>query len=128
MNAIFSFVVLSFLGLINAGYLVFRHYKKKSFICMSHDCTKVTESKWSKIFFIRNDILGVLFYLVMLMSIFLFIFYPSIKIYIFLVSGLAVLFSAFLVFIQMFKIKNYCFYCLISAIINIFIFVNSFLL
>ncbi|NCN98638.1 hypothetical protein GW923_00410 [Candidatus Pacearchaeota archaeon] len=60
-------MVLSFIGIINSIYLVLKHYKKKPLVCpMNHDCRVVTESKWSKIFIIRNDFLGVIFYFAML--------------------------------------------------------------
>jgi len=127
VQLIASFVILSFLGIINSLYLVLRHYKKKPLICpMNHDCSVVTESKWSRIFIIRNDALGAIFYFSMLIGIVLFASYPTIKIYLSLLSGLALLFSVFLIFIQIYKIRDYCFYCIISAVINLFIFINSF--
>ncbi|MBS3086216.1 hypothetical protein J4422_00770 [Candidatus Pacearchaeota archaeon] len=44
------------------------------------------------------------------------------------ISGLSFVFSVFLVYIQIKKIKNFCIYCLASALITIFIFVNVLLL
>ena len=127
IHLVISFIVLSFIGLIDSAYLIFKHYKKEPLVCpITHNCDVVTESKWSKIFIVRNDILGAIFYLTILIGVILFLSYPTIKIYLSLFSGLALLFSIFLIFIQIYKIKNFCFYCIVSTIINFLIFINSF--
>ena len=124
---VISFAVFSFLGLVDSAYLIFKRYKKEPLVCpITPDCNVVTESKWSKIFMVHNDILGAIFYLTMLIGVILFLSYPTIKIYLSLFSGLALLFSIFLIFIQTYKIKNFCFYCIVSAAINLLIFINSF--
>jgi len=125
------FIVLSVLGIANAAYLVKQHYKKKPLICpLDHDCSVVTESRWSHIFFIRNEILGLSFFLVLLGGILLSIFAPSLKTtIIFLlpfVTGLGLLFSVFLLLVQIYAIKDYCFYCLISALLTLLLFMVSF--
>ena len=127
IHLVISFAVLSFLGLVDSAYLIFKRYKKEPLVCpITHNCDIVTESKWSKIFRVHNDILGAIFYLTMMVGVILFLSYPSIKIYLSISSGLALLFSIFLMFIQTYKIKNFCFYCILSAIINFLIFINSF--
>lgn len=126
-------MALSIGGIIDTSYLLYQHYKKNSLVCpMDHDCSVVTESKWSKVFFVRNEILGLSFYLLMLTFITLSVIFPnfSSKIYLFLFlsSFAGVIFSAFLVYIQIYKIRDYCFYCLISSFLTLFIFINSILL
>lgn len=132
MHFIASFIALSIGGIINAGYLVYKHQngKKKSLICpMDHDCTVVTESKWSKIFGVRNEILGLLFFIFVLLAIlstFVFTeFTPTIYLLLFVATGGAVLFSVFLVLVQIYVIKDYCFYCIISAILTLLVFINT---
>lgn len=127
-----SFITLSILGLLNSGYLLYKHYtkKQKPLICpMNHDCSKVTESKWSHIFLIRNEFLGVLFFLGMLTLILIYHLFSvmdfGISILIFIMSSIGLLFSIFLVLVQAFILKDYCFYCLISAIITFLLFLNS---
>ena len=64
-----SFITIALAGIVDAGYLVWKHYSNKSepLVCpLDHDCSKVTESKWSTIFLVRNEVLGLLFYVVML--------------------------------------------------------------
>ena len=127
------FIVLSIMGIFNSSYLIWAHHKKKPLVCpLDHDCSVVTESRWSSVFFVRNEILGLLFFAALLAGILASIFISSLDAQIFLMllamasSGL--LFSIFLVFIQFYAIKDYCFYCIASALITLLIFLNSLLL
>jgi len=133
MQFVASFIALSIGGIIDTSYLLYQHYKKKPLVCpMDHDCSVVTESKWSKVFFVRNEILGLSFYLLILIFLIISIILPnfSSKIYIFLLSLsiIGIAFSIFLVYLQIYKIRDYCFYCLISAFLTLLIFINSILL
>lgn len=122
-------IVLSILGIVDSGYLTWTHYKKKPLICpLNNKCDKVTESKWSRIFFVRNDVLGLLFYIFIFISGFLIYYFnlELIKNLIFLSSSFGFLFSLFLLYVQAKIIKNYCLYCIISSLITFLIFLNSF--
>lgn len=128
-----SFIALSIGGMITSGYLVWKHYQKQKapLVCpLNHDCSKVTESKWSSVLYIRNEVLGLLFYGAMLLASILLVIaptlLPSLPFLLIAATAGAMLFSLFLIGIQIFKIKDYCFYCLISALISILLFVNSF--
>ena len=125
-----TFLALAVGGVVNSSYLVYKHYQKKPLICpLNHDCNIVTESKWSKIFFIRNEILGLLFYIFLFFSMLALIFNPNLlsilRIIILLATSFGLLFSIFLVLLQKYVIHDYCFYCLISSIITLLIFLNS---
>ena len=125
-----SFLVLAFGGLVISSYLIWEHRKEKPLVCpLNQDCSKVTESEWAHIFYVRNDKLGFLFYtsLIIFMITSLIFTDLSSKIYlIILISEIgAVLFSAFLVYVQAKILKNYCFYCLIASFINLLLFFNS---
>lgn len=127
-----SFLVLCLVGAFNAGYLVWAHRKKKPLVCpLDHDCSTVTESKWSRIFFIRNDTLGFFFFLSLLLgslvTFILPVFGPSLVWFLFLATGVGLLFSVFLIGIQVYALKDYCFYCCISAVITLLLFLNSIL-
>lgn len=127
------FIVLCVLGLANSLYLVRKHYQKKPLVCpLEHDCSVVTEGKWSHVFGIRNELLGSLFFLLLLggalSTIFVPVFQPTIFILFIIGTGGSLLFSGFLIFVQIRIIKDYCFYCLLSALITIFLFLNSLLL
>ncbi|MBI2582346.1 vitamin K epoxide reductase family protein [Candidatus Woesearchaeota archaeon] len=129
--AIASFITLALAGIVDAGYLVWKHYSHKSepLVCpLDHDCSKVTESKWSTIFLVRNEVLGLLFYVAMLVSGLAVFFMPEfswLKLLIKFAVGGGLLFSLFLIWVQIYKIKDYCFYCMISALITLLLFVNS---
>ena len=121
-----SLIVLAILGIFNSGYLIKKRVKKQPLICpINGGCKKVVESKWNAIFFIKNDVLG-LFYYILILFLALYLFFISEKMLFLtqIISGLSLLFSLVLVFIQAKIIREYCFYCLISALINLLIFLN----
>ncbi len=129
-----TFVVLCILGLLNSGYLVWKHRKnsKTPLVCpLDHDCSKVTESKWSKMLGIRNEVLGTLFYAGLLIFFLLNLSgwrFKSFTLLLFLATLLSSLFSLLLIYIQIRIIKDYCFYCLLSALINFLLLINSLIL
>jgi len=126
-----TLIVLGLLGFLDTAYLVWKGKKKKSLVCpIGQDCNQVLESKWNKIFFVKNDVLGLLFYIGIIVGAVLLLleFNEKVKMVLIFASGIGVLFSGFLVFIQVKVIKNYCFYCLISAFISVLIFLNLLLL
>jgi len=124
------FIVLSFLGIIDAGYLAYNHIQKKPLICpINAHCSAVTESKWSHMFGVRNEFLGVVYYVGLFGGILGTFLFPSVRPLLFLAlvfgTTLGFLFSVFLVFLQAAVIKNYCFYCMISALISFLLFLDS---
>ena len=126
-----TLLVLGLLGVIDTTYLIRKSREKKPLVCpIGEDCNKVLDSKWNKIFFVKNGILGLLFYVGIIVGAILLLleFNETILKILTIGSGIGVLFSGFLVFIQTRVIKNYCFYCLISALINVLIFLNLLLL
>ena len=127
------YLVLALGGLINSGYLYWNHHKKKPLVCpLDHDCSIVTESKWSHLFGIRNEVFGFLFFLGMLglglTSLTTLLPLSTTLLLMLIGASVGLLFSLFLVLLQSFVIKNYCFYCLISAVISALLFVMSILL
>ena len=140
MSTVFtaSFLTLALAGIADAGYLVWKHYHNttKPLVCpLDHDCSKVTESKWSTIFWVRNEVLGLLFYVSMLAAGLILFFVPGLVLVSLplillmkLAAGFGLIFSLFLIWVQIYKIKDYCFYCMISALITLLLVVNSFFL
>ena len=129
-----SFIVLSITGLLISGFLIRKHYlkQKQPLVCpLNHDCSVVTESKWSHIFYVRNEVLGFLFYAALLTGIIIVLVLPQLVMItklILLATAGGLFFSLFLIFVQVKLIKDYCFYCLLSAGISLLLFVNSFAL
>ncbi|HLD40458.1 MAG TPA: vitamin K epoxide reductase family protein [Candidatus Nanoarchaeia archaeon] len=135
MNAAFiaSFITLAVAGTADAGYLVWKHYRHNAgpLVCpLDHDCSTVTESKWASIFLVRNEVMGLLFYVSMLAAGVAAFFLPNSLLFLVikLATGLALLVSLFLLWVQLYKVKDYCFYCIISALINVLLFLNGFFL
>lgn len=130
-----SFLALAVGGIVTSGYLVWQHYhrQRQPLLCpLNNDCSKVTESRWSHLFYVRNEVLGLLFYVGMILAALLLIFNVPLPInlswWMRLASGGGTLFSLVLVYLQIKVIKDYCFYCLISAVLTILLFINSFFL
>ena len=125
-----TFIVLAFAGLINASYLTYKHFQRKPLVCpINHDCNAVVESKWGKMLGVRNEILGLLFYAGMLLGGVVNaaapLAIPRLSLYLLIGASVGLAFSVFLTLLQKFVVRNYCFYCLISALISLLIFINS---
>lgn len=127
-----SFLALATAGILICSFLIYKHYKKKRapLICpLHHDCSVVTESKWSHIFYFRNETLGGLYYVSMLVGMVTTLWSETLgELFLKLLpfaTGFGIFFSAFLVGVQVFKIKDYCFYCMLSALLTVLLFVNS---
>ncbi len=125
---IVTMIVLALAGIINASYLAWKHYRKKLLVCPIGGCSDVVESKWGGFLGVRNEVLGILFYSVVLIGAFLTFFDFDVRWIMILGTGFGLAFSIFLVFIQAKVIKKYCFYCLISAFLSLLVFLNSFVL
>jgi len=126
-------MVLSVIGISISGYLIRSRTKKKPLVCPGlHDCSKVTESKYNTIFGIKNDILGLLFFVSALIGVLIAFFVPTYQQLIFLAlviaSGASLLSVGALIYIQIYKIKDYCIYCLSASVTILLMFSNSLLL
>jgi len=131
LQYIASLIVLAFIGIIDAGYLAWHSLTKKLLVCpLNGSCEAVIESKWSRTFGVKNEFLGILYYISVLIGAFIVAYYDIrlITLGLIVASSFALLFSVFLVYLQAKVIKQYCFYCMISAIVNLLIFLNTLLL
>lgn len=113
-------IILSFLGLGTSSYIYYSNKKNVKMYCIiGKDCNKVIKSKYSELFGIKNELLGILYYL-FIISNSIFRIIPT-EILLIPVS-LALLTSLILTFIQLFILKEFCEYCLFSNLINFLIF------
>ncbi len=124
-------LILSFAGFLDSLYLTFNHLYGAIPDCGVVDgCDTVTTSEYSEIAGIPIAIPGTLFYLfVFLMSVLWFDKQP--KWIPTLLTGLAFpafLFSAWLVYLQLFVIEAICIFCMFSAFTSTSIFIISALL
>jgi len=135
MNTTISiiFVILSIAGLILSTYVHKKKAKKEKLICiLGKNCDKVVNSKYGKTFGLDNDIMGIIYFIALLISSAAFIIYPSlltenIEFLRIIIVGISVLFSIYLTAIQLFVLKDLCEYCMGANIINVIIFILLFL-
>jgi uncharacterized membrane protein len=132
-DEVFVRIVIFMLGF--TGFIVSWHiYKHKKpantpLVCpMNFDCHAVVHSDYSRFFGVPVEILGMLYYAFLSLSYVALIFVPQIFPVVFvgvlaILSLVAFLFSAYLICVQVFILKKGCFWCFVSALICILIFI-----
>ena len=85
-------------------------------------CTKAFKSKYGHTFGISNSIFGMIFYVIVFVL--LFMNFTNIVFYL---STLSLLGSIYLAYILYFKVKSFCLVCNAIYIVNILLFVFSFM-
>jgi uncharacterized membrane protein len=121
----YEIIFLAFVGILISYYLYSSKKRDRKIQCIiGKDCNKVITSKYSKFLGIENETIGILYYLFVILLVIL-IKNSSIghlpAILLIIVSA-ALLFSLVLTYIQIFRLKEFCEYCLAVALINLIIF------
>lgn len=123
-------LILSIIGFALAYHIWHKKSSNQKLVCViGEDCSKVVESKYGKTFGIDNSVLGMLYYFFVLAASILALFSPMLlTVHLFVkgflaIAGLSALFSLYLVFIQIFILKEFCEYCLGNTLITILVFV-----
>ncbi|MCR4312410.1 MAG: vitamin K epoxide reductase family protein [Candidatus Uhrbacteria bacterium] len=120
-----TWLVVSFLGFIDAAYLSASHFTHVSLPCtITHGCEIVTSSTYAVTFGIPVALFGAAYYLSVFFGI---VTYKETKnpallrgISLLTVSGLAA--SAWFLYVQAFLLRAFCQYCLLSAITSTVLF------
>jgi uncharacterized membrane protein len=122
--------ILAFFGFLDAAYLTISHYKNIIPPCsIQFGCEKVLNSAYSMVGPIPVALLGVVFYLtVIIVSLLILIegMKQLLKFFHF-VAAVGFLVSVVLFFIQYYIIHSFCQYCLLSEVISVGIFILSLL-
>lgn len=133
MPFVATFIVLAFAGVLDTAFLAYKHREKGKapLACpLGGRCREVTEGQWSTLFGVRNEHLGLLYYLAAFFGILAALAFPAlsgrIHLMLLLMTGVGVIFSGYLVFLQWRVIREWCFYCLVSAGITVLLFLNSY--
>lgn len=125
---------VALLGLGLAGFLVARHiYKHKKseeqpLVCMvGFDCHTVVHSNYARFLGIPVEILGMLYYGLVALFYLSILFIPGVLHtalvgFMIILSTIAFLFSVYLISVQLFILKKFCSWCLVSAGISGMIF------
>jgi uncharacterized membrane protein len=124
-------LILVCIGLINAAYLTYSHYQISydSFCPVTAegygDCHDVTNSEYSVILGVPLAVLGVLYYISVLFV--LIILWKKKKECLLwllsVVTSLGLLFSIWLVYLQLWVLQAICPYCMLSALVSVLLFV-----
>jgi len=128
------YIILIILAIV--GFFVSWHIhqtKKKGvkLVCFigkgKHGCSEVVESEYAKTLGIPNEILGMAYYVAVVVLAKILWFLPDVSGGIFstvavIASGGALLMSLYLSAIQAFVLKKFCEWCLVTALVNVMIF------
>jgi len=114
-------------GLFDASYLVYKHYEGDAVVCaVFNGCDTVLNSSYALVWGVPVALLGAGFYFtVLVFSLFILSGWEELKKPIFLLSMVGVLTSLYFLYLQIFVIKEFCFYCLISVFATAGIFIFS---
>lgn len=128
-------IILAIVGLLDSWYIFYKKQKNEKLVCfIGQDCNEVVNSKYSHIYGVPNEILGIIFYLAVLglvglVALNITEFHGvSLMAVVHLMAFFALLLSIFLTAIQAFVLKTWCEYCLIASFANLGIFVLAFLI
>ncbi len=118
-------------GLAVSGYIFSKKQKHEKLVCfIGDDCNKVVNSKYNSLFFgIPNEAIGLGYYASVLVGVILLFLgverigsIPLLPVFL-LGTAMSALFAFYLLYVQYAVLKEWCEYCLTSAIASIAIFV-----
>jgi uncharacterized membrane protein len=125
-SLIFAFLIVAFLGFVDASYLTATHYSNIALPCyIVQGCETVTTSVYSKIFGIPVSLLGVLYYLSVLVIVMIYVDKRN-KTILKILHGLTsagFIMTLWFLYAQAIIIQEYCLYCLFSALTSTLLFV-----
>ncbi|MBX4211801.1 MAG: vitamin K epoxide reductase family protein [Candidatus Yanofskybacteria bacterium] len=128
-NLILLVGFLSFIGFLDASYLVIEHYRNGLVPCtIFKGCEQVLSSRYSEIFGIPVALFGMNFYAMIFISAMVYLEHRRYGLLLWLraltVGGF--LASAYFFYLQAFIIKAFCTYCIISATLSVLLLATSF--
>ena len=124
-------LIVAVLGFADATYLTIEHYRGIVPPCsITGGCEEVLTSEFSTIVGIPTSLLGIIYYLLICVGVFLYLDTKKaviLKITLMLPwFGLG--FSLWFTYLQIIVIRSYCAYCLVSAVITATLFFISFIM
>jgi uncharacterized membrane protein len=117
---------LAAIGISETVYLIRQRRMQEGPVCViGSNCRAVLESRYNKIFGTHNDVLGLLFYIIIGAVTAIFVvevdtFFPRLEIFTQIFIGISVIISLIFTYIQWKVIKAWCFWCLMSAVTTVF--------
>jgi uncharacterized membrane protein len=123
-----AFILVAFLGFVDASYLAFNAIMNIATPCViSEGCDAVTTSAYSRIFGIPVAILGAGYYLIVFVAASRLWQAGDIRIARFmpLLTSVGLVASIWFVSVQAFVLQAWCSFCLLSALISTILFIMS---
>lgn len=128
MNALLVLFALG--GLVVSWYIYYKKRRHERLTCLvNKDCDAVVHSRYSALLFgIPNEVMGMLYFGFVAVASFVVVAgvsslgFLSLPLVLTILGGIAAVFSIVLIFIQAKVLRQWCDYCLISAVISIVIF------
>lgn len=122
-TTLFEVLIVIVIGIGNAGYLYWQYreheLRGRKMICLlGGKCEQVVISKYGKTFGIKNELIGLSYYFLILPLVLISFIYPAVSFLILGIAGLATLYSSYLIITQTFLLRAYCSWCIFSALIN----------
>jgi len=123
-----SIVISAFLGFLIALYIYYKKTRQKQLVCLiGEDCSKVVTSKYSRLFGMRLEVLGMIYYgfVVLYYGLDGALFQDNFSLVDNAVAGtsiLAFLISLYLTVIQLVVLRDLCEWCIASGILSTVIF------
>jgi uncharacterized membrane protein len=127
-RTLYALGAFSFLGFLDASFLTAEHYLGGTVPCRLGQCQTVLTSVYASVFGIPVALLGVLFYGAVFGLVF-FVWetgHKKILRYLPLLSLFGFVAYLYFIFLQLFVLHAFCWYCLFSALMGISIFVTVF--
>ncbi len=131
MLSLLPSILIIIAALVGIGVSLYIEQKKRRhqlLVCpIGYNCNAVVASEYSRFFGIPLERLGLLYYAVIVLGYSFSLVRPSLPLnsLLFPVTLGALLFSMYLTFIQAFTLKDWCSWCLTSAIMSTLIFLSS---
>lgn len=128
----YTFIVFIAMGGLGvSSYIYYTKKVGKNLVCpVGSNCDVVIRSKYSKFLWIPLEYLGMFYYSIIIIAYTTLIFTNNIlpKLFLFSLAIMtlgAFLFSLYLLFVQAFLLRQWCIWCLLSAMLSITIFIVS---
>lgn len=123
-------LILAAAGFAVSFYIYYNRNYNKHIVCSigkNRNCNNVLNSKYNSFLGVNNTILGMIYYSFIALVYLAPNFYSIFQIQyifqsVFVITGGAALFSVYLTLIQAIVLKEYCQWCLVSAVLSISIF------
>ncbi len=133
MLLLVNFFAIAALGFAFSYHIYLKQGSVKPLVCLfGSNCDAVIGSKWGVRCGLRNEVWAMLFYVIVIIALLAAYIIPSIAPYavilVMVLSAIALLYSFYLLGIQMFVLKQSCSYCLISTLVVVVFSINVVLL